>query len=451
MTDHISTIHNTTPSNGGGSPAEQPSPTQAVPPVTVHPPQVQPEHRGLLRGALLCAVVAVALLASGFVPKFLRSRTLESAALARKNAPLEVNAFVVRPGKADSPLVLPSNIEPITDAIIYARIDGYVDRRLVDIGDRVQTGQLLAVISSPETDQELHAAEQALEQSKHDLDQANAAIEAAKANLFIADVTNQRWQNLVVRSVVSQEEADTTESSYQARKADLVAAQANQRASLDAVGVNEHRVQRLKQLVSYERVVAPFPGIITQRNIDIGSLVSAGSNANIPVLYHLAKLDRMRIFVDVPQSDSEYVDVGQNCAVQVRELGNREFTATVTRFAQSIDVASRTMRTEVQLPNPTGELLPGMYATVRFDFVRKQAPIIIPADTLVASPKGDQVVVVRHGSAHFQDIRVAADYGSQVELEDGIQEGDTLIENVTDAVQEGTKVKVVVSDQGSGR
>lgn len=246
--------------------------------------------------------------------------------------------FVVRPGSVSAPVSLPSNIKPITDAIIYGRIDGYVARRLVDIGDRVQTGQLLAVIGSPETDQELRADEQALEQSKSDLENAKAVIGRAKADLFIAEVTNRRWQDLIVRNVVSQQEADTTESTYLARKADLDASRAKQRAAENAVEVNQHRVERLKQLVSYERIVAPFAGIITQRNIDIGSLVSAGSSSSIPMVYRLAKLDRMRIFVDVPQSDSEYVYVGQTCTVRVRELEDRDFTATVIRYANSLDI-----------------------------------------------------------------------------------------------------------------
>jgi RND family efflux transporter MFP subunit len=354
----------------------------------------------------------------------------------------EVSTYVVHAGTTNSPLLLPGNIEPITDAVIYARIDGYVQRRLVDIGDRVRAGQLLAVISSPETDQELHAAEEALKQARSDLNRAEADTQAAKANLFIADVTNKRWQDLVLRKVVSQEEADSTDSTFLARKAEVASAEARQHAALDAVGVNQYRVQRLKELVSYERVTAPFPGIITQRNIDLGSLVSAGSSASVPVLYHLAKIDRLRIYVDVPQSDSEYVHLGQHCTVRVRELGERNFQATVTRFANSLDVGSRTMRTEVQLPNPQGDLMPGMYATVRFDFIRNRPQIVIPANTLVPSPSGDQVVVVRHGVAHYQSVRVATDFGADLEVSEGVKVGDVLIANVTDDIREGTKVRV---------
>ena len=416
---------------------------QAHPPQSYTPVTPVPERSRVVRGITVCVIASLGLLAIGFVPRLIQTRALVAAARKRAKALPAVSIFVVRAGRASSRLILPGNIEPITDAIIYARIDGYVERRLVDIGDRVQAGQLLALISSPETDQELRAAEKALRESESDAESAQAATGTATANLFIADVTNRRWQHLVVRDVVSQEEADTTESTYLARKADLVAAIARQRAAENAVGVNQHRVQRLKALVSYERVVAPFPGVITQRNIDIGSLISAGSNSSVPLAYHLAKLDRMRIFVDVPQSDSEYVYVGQSCTVQVRELGNRDLTATVTRFAESIDVASRTMRTEVQLPNPTGELLPGMYATVRFDFVRKQPPILIPAETLVASPSGDRVVVVRNGVAHFQSIRVATDYGAQLEVVEGVKVADSLVENVNDDIREGTKVSIV--------
>ena len=400
-------------------------------------------HSRVVVITIVGAVILLGVLAIAYVSRTSRARALAAAASERRSAIPQVNIYVVRAGSAASPLFEPSNIEPITEAVIYARIDGYITQRLVDIGDRVQTGQLLAVISSPETDEELQAAEEALRQSKSDLETSRAAIDTAKADLFIADVTNRRWQDLFARKVVSQQEADTTESAYLARKADLAAAEAKQRAAEAGVGVNEHRVQRLKELISHERVIAPFPGIITQRNIDIGSLASAGSTASVPALYRLAKLDRMRVFVDVPQSDSKYVHVGQSTTVQVRELGTRDFAATVTRLASSIEVASRTMRTEAQIPNPKGELLPGMYAAVRFNFMREQPQILIPADTLVASPAGDQVVVVRDGVAHFQTIRVATDFGAQLEVLEGVKIGDSLVRNVTDDIREGTKVQVV--------
>src|SRR5215813_6231664 len=392
---------------------------------------------------LVSAGVLIGVLLLGYIPRTLRAKEAVKAAEQRKSAIPEVATYVVAPGNANSPLILPGDVEPITEAVIYARIDGYVDQRLVDIGDRVRAGQLLAVISSPETDQELQAAKEALAQSKSDYTNYKAGTDEAKANLFIANVTNKRWQDLVVRNVVSQEEADQTQSTYMAREADLAASQAKQGAAQDAVRMNEARVQRLRELVSYEHVVAPFPGIITARNIDIGSLVSAGSSANIPVLYKLGKVDRMRIFVDVPQADSEYIHVGQMCSIQIRELPNRVFTASVTRFADAIDVASRTMRTEVQIDNPKGELLLGMYAQVRFNLQRTYPPILIPANTVIPSPHGDQVVVVENGVAHFKTVDIAQDYGPEVEIGGGIVVGDSLVANVNDTIREGGKVQIV--------
>jgi RND family efflux transporter MFP subunit len=403
------------------------------------------EGRRTLRllGITGVGVVLLGVLAIGYMPRRRNAHAAERAAIERKNAAPEVATYVVRAGDPASPLLLPGNIEPITDAVIYARIDGYVERRLVDIGDRVSTGDLLAVISSPETDQELHVAEQALEQSKSSVAAAKADVESAKANLFIAEVTNHRWQDLVLRSVVSQEEADQTQSTYLARKADLTAAVSKQKAAEDVVSASEHRLKRLKELVSYERVVAPFSGVITERNIDIGSLITAGSNSSVPVLFHLAKLNRIRIYVDVPQSDAQYVHIGQDSTVQVRELNNRVFKGQVTRFANALDLGSRTMRTEVQLSNPKGELLPGMYTWVRFDFVRKKTPIIIPANTLIASPSGDQIAVVRNGIVHFETIQVAQDYGPELEVLGGVSIGDRLVVNVNDQVRNGSRVKVV--------
>jgi RND family efflux transporter MFP subunit len=388
-------------------------------------------------------VIVVGMLAVGYIPRTMHAKEAEEAARQRKGAVPDVATYVVRPGNPRAPLALPGNVEPITEAVIYARSDGYVNKRLVDIGDRVRTGQLLGVISSPETDQELQMTKEALAQSRSDYEMAKAATDEAKANLFIADITNRRWQDLVARNVVSQEEADQTQSAYMAREADVTASQAKERATQDAIRVNEARVQRLRELVSYERVVAPFPGVITARNIDIGSLVSSGSNANIPVLYKLGKIDRMRIFADVPQADSEYIHVGQTCSIQVRELPNRVFAATVTRFANAIDIASRTMRTEVQIDNPNGELLPGMYAQVQFDLERTKPPILIPANTLVVSTAGDEVVVVKDGVTHFRTIEVALDYGPEIEVGGGVAFGDSLVANVNDSIRDNERVKVV--------
>ena len=393
--------------------------------------------------SFVSGLFVVGVLALGYIPRTMHTKEAEEAAWQRKGAVPDVATYVVRPGNPRMPLALPGNIEPIAEAVIYARSDGYVDKRLVDIGDRVRAGQLLAVISSPETDQELQATKEALAQSRSDYEMAKADTDGAKANLFIANVTNRRWQDLVARNVVSQQEADQIQSTYMAREADMTASQAKERATQDAIRVNEARVQRLRELVSYERVVAPFPGVITARNIDIGSLVSSGSNANIPVLYKLGKIDRMRIFVDVPQADSEYIHVGQTCSIHIRELPNRVFAATVTRFANAIDMASRTMRTEVQIDNPKGELFPGMYAQVQFDLERTKPPILIPANTLVASPAGDQVVVVKDGVAHFRMIDVARDYGPEIEVGDGVAFGDSLVANVNDSIRDNERVKIV--------
>jgi len=422
-----------------------------VPNLRIDPSMQGPDATGgkatvrsqIVKISIVGSVIVVGALALGYIPRTMHAKEAEDAAQQRKSAVPDVAIYVVRPGNPRALLTLPGNIEPITEAIIYARSDGYVDKRMVDIGDHVRAGQLLAIISSPETDQELQAMKEALAQSRSDYENAKAGTNEAKANLFIARVTNQRWQDLVVRNVVSQEEADQMQATYMAREANMTASQARERATQDVIHVNEARVQRLRELVSYERVVAPFPGIITARNIDVGSLVSSGSNANIPVLYKLGKIDRMRIFVDVPQSDSEYIHVGQTCSVRVRELPNRVFVATVTRFANAIDIASRTMRTEVQIDNAKSELFPGMYAEVQFDLERTKPPILIPANTLVASPAGDQVVIVKDGVAHYQTIEVARDYGPEIEVSDGTVVGDLLVANVNDSIRDNGRVKVV--------
>lgn len=389
------------------------------------------------------AVLFAVLLAVGYLPRLARAKQLAEDAAGVKSSLPEVTVLTVRPAKAEAELALPGNIQAVTEAVIFARAEGYVKRRLADIGDRVTAGQLLAEIDSPEVEQQLRQARAAQQQSQSALEQAEAALEQAKANMSLAEVTTERWQRLVDRGVLAKQDGDEKRSAYIARQADVRAAEANIRTAKNAIAGNEANVQRLVELQSFQKVRAPFSGIVTARGIDVGSLVSSGSSSNLHELFRIAQIDRLRIYVNVPQSEVTSIRVGQPASVAVQELGHEGFPGQIVRTANSLDAASRTLLTEVQLANPGGKLLPGMYAQVKFTFHRDHAPLLVPGNALVSAETGPQVALLRgDGTVHYQKLQIGRDYGPELEILSGIQAGDTIITNPSDAIREGQRVRV---------
>jgi RND family efflux transporter MFP subunit len=393
----------------------------------------------------LIALVFLGIFAAGYLPRTARAKQLNTASESVIHDEPEVSAIVVQTAKADSSLLLPGNVQAITDTGIYARADGYVKERLADIGDRVKEGQVLAVLESPEVDQQLRQARANLLQAQAALGQSNAALEQAKANLDLAEVTTKRWKTLVDKGVLAKQDGDEKSSAYLARKADVSAAEANVRTAQAAIASNEANVQRLVEMQQFQKVRAPYTGIVTARNISVGVLVSSGSSAFTAELFRMNQIDHLRIFVSVPQSEVAAIHVGQPCNLQVQELGDRPFPATVTRTANSLDAASRTMRTEVQLANPEGILLPGMYAQVLFRIHRDKPTVSIPGNALVVSEAGTQVAFLEDGHiVRFRKIRLGRDSGSQLEVLAGLQAGDHIVTNPSDEVREGRSVKVLL-------
>jgi membrane fusion protein (multidrug efflux system) len=319
---------------------------------------------------------------------------------------------VVHPRRANAKteLLLPANVDAYVETPIYARTDGYLKRWLVDIGSKVKTGQLLAEIESPEVDQQLK--------------QVEAAQVQAQANLDLARTTAERWENLLQFDGVSQQEVDQNVAAYKARQADLKAAIAN--------------VNRVKDLQSFQNVVAPFDGIITARNIDVGALIIKGTTKE---LFRLAQTDILRVYVKVPESSSRSMVPGVPADLQVAEFPNRTFSGKVVRTAGAILPVTRTLLTEVQVPNPKGELLPGAFGEVRFHITLPQPPLIIPSNTLLFRAKGTQVALVdTNRTVHLQNIVLGHDFGTSVEVLSGITEGDSIIVNPSDSISEGTSV-----------
>ena len=388
-------------------------------------------------GALFVVLVAI-----GALPRLVRQR--EALAAVQESPITHPVVTVVHPQKGEptSELLLPGNIEPLYTASVYARTEGYIEQRNVDIGSAVKAGQVLAVISSPEVDQQLLQARATLAQSEASLQQTNAALQQAKANAELARLTRERDLPLGQQHAISQQIVDEVVQAYSARIADVSAAEANILAAQANVTANHANVARLEQLRGFERVLAPFDGVITARNVERGELVSTGSAAAGKPLFNIAQSSTLRLQVDVPQSEAVNIQNGQKASIMVKERLGREYTGTIVRSASSLDSAARTMLTEVQVDNRDGSLLPGMYAQVKFILAGQRTSLIIPTSSLVIDHSGMHVVTVQKDEKiHFAPVVIGRDMGTQMEVLSGIQASDTLVASPSDLLHEGQQVE----------
>lgn len=394
-------------------------------------------------GALLLAVaLLVGAFAFGLIPRLSRQKALLAASdQDRERAPL-VDTAVVRSALKTGELVLPGNVEPMLEAPIYARADGYLRKLNVDIGDQVKAGQVLGEIETPELDQQLRQARASVDQTQAALKQAEAAVSQARANLALAKVTLERWKQLVAAGVAARQDGDEKQATYDARQADLEAAQASVTAAQSNIRASEANVQRLTEMKAFAHVTAPFDGIITVRNTTTGTLISAGTSSPNRELLREAQIDLLRIWISVPQTYAAMIIPKMNADVSVQELPNRVFRGEVARTANALDEASRTLKTEVRVANPEHKLLPGMYAQVKFSIARVNAPPLIPGDTLLIRASGTQVALVGPDrKVHFQKIEVGRDYGPEIEVLSGLTVGQTVIINPSDEIREGVVVQ----------
>src|SRR5437762_7649025 len=339
------------------------------------------------RVVVIALVVLIGLIAVGAVP-----RLRQSAALQRAAAPTVPTVTVMTPSRAPAAadFTLPGNIQAVQDVPIQARADGYLKRRFVDIGDRVKQGQVLAELDTPELDQQaaqgraaVAQAQASLAQAQSALQQARAALQHNEATARVNDITLTRWRELKAKELVAQQDVDNFQAAFDGSRADVAAAQANidaLTASANAaranVVANEANLRRLTDLQSYQTLRAPFAGIVTVRNVDEGSLISAGSAANAMPAFRVAQIDRLRIFVNVPQTFVSSITPGLSTDTVVRELPNRVFKASVYSTAEALDPASRTLLTEIRMRNDGGALRPGMYADVKFRVMRSDPPFL---------------------------------------------------------------------------
>ncbi|HEY3938853.1 MAG TPA: efflux RND transporter periplasmic adaptor subunit, partial [Bryobacteraceae bacterium] len=379
------------------------------------------------------AVLIVVAFLGGYIPLQKRNALIDRESFEQAHALPRVEVIQVQSSSQNSVLELPGNIEPITEAPILARADGYVKRRLVDIGDRVRTGQLVAEVEAPELDEQVRQSQAALEQARASLEEALANSEQGKSNLELARVNAQRWSNLVNRGIVSRQDNDLYQTQYQSQVSGVHSLERAVAAQRGNVAAAEANVARLQNMRGYRMVKAPFDGIITLRNVDTGALVTAGGT----LLFRIAQTGTLRTYVNVPQANASFVRTGQPAQLKVSNLPGRTFAGTIARTADSLDPASRTMLVEIHVPNQDGALLPGMYARVDLSSTRVHPPLLVPSDALIVRPDGTEVAVVRPDhTIHLQKIEIGRDYGDRLEIVSGLDVGDMIVQNAGDSARE---------------
>lgn len=368
----------------------------------------------LLAFALVAGAVVLAIL--GIVPR-VRARTT----LQRQTDELAAPAVIVarpQPGRLSQDLVLPGNIQAFTDSPIYARTSGYLKSWAFDIGAHVKKGQRLAVIESPELDQQL--------------EQARADLATAQANSAYAKTQSTRYEDLLGQNAVSKQDTDNFRAQANSTSNQVQAAAAN--------------VRRLQQLTGFEKIVAPFDGVITARNVDVGTLIDAGAGRE---LFHMAADDVLRVYVNVPQIYSRAAVPGVVAELTLAEHPNVKFPGKIVRTSNAIDPATRTLLVEVQVDNARHELFPGAYAQVHFKLSADRPALTLPVSTLLFRSEGLRVGVVRNGKAALVPITLARDDGRSVEIAGGLQPSDEVIQNPPDSLIDGEAVRVVQAQAGN--
>ncbi len=326
-----------------------------------------------------------------------------------------VHAIHPSPGAPASELVLPGNMEAFTDTPVYARTNGYLRRWYVDIGAHVRSGQLLAEIETPEIDQQLR--------------QARAELATAQANARLAKSTADRWQILRKTEAVSQQETDEKLGDLESKNAMMEAAMAN--------------VKRLEEMQSFQKIYAPFDGVINARNIDIGDLINSGSNGPGKELFHMAAVHQMRVYVQVPQMTSRAATPGMMAEVAVPEMPGRRFAGKVARTSDSMDAASRTLKVEVDVENPAGVLMPGELVEVHFKLPKPVNSVTVPVNALLFRAEGMSAAAVRDGRVVLLPVTIGHDYGDSLEVTSGLQPDDQILVNPPDSIANGQKVRVL--------
>jgi RND family efflux transporter MFP subunit len=379
---------------------------------TASPHQGNPARRWWI--AVLAFVIVVAIVISGILP-----RIHARAALDKETAEMAIpTVSVVRPkrGAPAQEVVLPANVQAYIDAPIYARTNGYLKHWYADIGAHVKAGQLLADIETPEVDQQLR--------------QARADLATAQANLNLSQITANRYEDLLKTDSVSKQETDNAAGDYAAKQATVQSAQAN--------------VRRLEELQAFEKIYAPFDGVITARNTDIGALIDSGSSGGSRTeLFHIAQPDKLRVYVNVPEAYSQAAKPGLTANLVLSEFPGRLFPGTLVRTAEAIDQSTRTLLVEIRVNNPTGTLLSGAYAEVHLKLPTATSALILPVNTLLFRSEGLRIAAITDGKhAELKPITLGHDFGSEVEVVAGLTGDESIIVNPPDSIVSGEEVRI---------
>ena len=445
----------------------------------IHNLEKDPGSRKVFLLVILGLVITLLLvLILGWIPRHNQQKEADQKARQKKEDP-EVEVSRVSRAKESAGLTIPGTTTPLTEASVYARANGYLKQRFVDIGDHVKKGQLLAIIDAPDLDQQV-------DQAREQLRQSEAQRGQQETQLALTKVTGDRYRILVAKGVFSHQEGDQREADYQNQLAAVAASGRN----VEAFRANLRRVIALQ---SYERVTAPFSGVITQRNVDTGALISAsgsaGGSAPTPIamgqtgssqqqnaasnnsgssgagaalatnqtgggqggaLFTIAQSDHLRILVSVPESYAGLIHPGQHTSLHFQEFPDQSFFGDVSRTSGAIDQNTRTLLTEIQVTNPNGKLLPGMYAAVTFASGAPGSslgPVLISGDAIAIRKDRPMVAVITDNKAHLQPVTIGRDYGPEVEILSGLKEGDMIASTFTDDVQEGGRIKPILGKQ----
>jgi membrane fusion protein (multidrug efflux system) len=385
-----------------------------------------PTSRGLVILIALSALAVLGLVVAGLVPRaWARAAIEERAAVAAAVVP-QVQVARAHREAAGGPVVLPGTVQPLQETAMYARANGYVRKWYVDIGAEVRKGQVLAELDLPDVDQQLR-------QARANAREASATISQAKSQLDFARTTNDRFSALASSGVVSRQQTDQYSSEYEVRQANLEAAHA-------ATGSADANVRRVEELRAFGTITAPFDGVVTMRSAEVGQLVVPGTGQGEP-LFKVAEDDVVRIFVHVPQLYAAGVKRGTEAPVTVRESAGRVFHGTVARTSRELDIATRALLVEVDVPNPDGALVSGMYAKVSLAISRQDSLLSVPATATLIDARGTRVAIVHDGQIHWQAVEIAADLGDRVAIASGLTEEDTVVVTPSDRLTEGEHVQ----------
>jgi RND family efflux transporter MFP subunit len=381
------------------------------------PPAEPPRRLGPLP---IIFLLAVAIALGVLVYRGIETRTFAQAALEKStqsNVALDVAVTHAKRVIGDQEVILPGDVQAFTDAPIYARVNGYLKKWNSDIGARVHKGDVLAEIEAPELDAQLL--------------QAKANLATANANLTLAQTQATRWQGLIKTNAVSQDELDQKVGTLNADKTIVEADEAN--------------VRNLQEQVSFEKVIAPFDGVVTARRTDVGALITAGAGSTAVELFHLAAIDRLRVFIDLPEQDRAAARSGATATLFLNEFPGRKFTGVIARNSSAIDPSARTLRVEIDVDNPKDEMLPGSYVSVHLKAPGAANAIVVPSNTLLFRSEGLRVAVVKDGKAQLIPVKVGRDFGETLEIVNGLNADDMLIVNPPDSILPGAPVRVMDS------